>query len=209
MNTSDEPRGDVILPGTATDFLKAIRELFGLVKEMVNGGKWVVDIYRNDKKKEAASNLNRLRFTKSGSKPYLERIIAGNSSPEDIEAIGRLMADSAAEVETSIAGLEKYSDVVRETYGMAVVERLERMIGGPTGKRMIRYSLMNLVKAAGQPNADSKMIQDSAKETLRWIEQLNVEFCELHDLILEIEGKSTSVAKKTSVAKNSSAKKKR
>lgn len=140
-------------------------------------------------KKNAARNLETLRFTKAGTRPHLERIIAGEYTSADLEAIGRQMAESAAEVETAISRLDKYRDVVRETFGMEAGERLEKMLHGPSGKRMIRYTLTNLVDYARRTDADPEITRNKATEALTFIEELNGEFRELHDLILSIEKK--------------------
>ena len=86
------------------------------------------------------------------------------------------MAEFAAEVETAISRLDKYRDVVRETFGMEAGERLEKMLHGPSGKRMIRYTLTNLVDYALRIDADPEIIRNKATEVLTFIEELNGEF---------------------------------
>jgi hypothetical protein len=172
------------IPGSLTDAVKAIRELLGLVGDLAKGGGWVVDIYQGRQRRVAARNLETLRFTKSGTRPHLEHIIAGTHTPEDIEAIARQMAESAGEVETSIRHLSQFKDKVRERYGMRAVELLEKLIYGPSGKMIIRHSLLDLVAAAGNPKTPKKVIRDRAAQVLRWIESLNSDLCQLHDLIL-------------------------
>lgn len=183
---SEQGKADIVvaMPASATDFVKAIRELFGLVGDVVKGGKWVIDIYSDHQKKHAASNLETLRFTKTGTRPHLERIIAGKHTSADIEAIGRQMAETALEVEIAITRLDKYRDVVRVTFGMQASVRLEEML---SRKLAVRYWLTNLADHAGRPDADPEEVRRTAKEALAAIEKLNDEFCQLHDLILLID----------------------
>src|SRR5689334_8588443 len=128
----------VAIPGSATDLVKAIRELVGLAGDFAKGGGWIADLYKGHQRKKAARNLETFRFTKSGALPHLERIIAGSDTPADLEAIGNQMAETAGEVETSITGLVKYKDQIRNIYGMGAVMLLEKLIYGPAGKRIIR-----------------------------------------------------------------------
>jgi hypothetical protein len=188
---SKDGKADIVvaMPASATDLIKAIRELFGLVEDVAKGGKWVIDIYNGRQKRNAARNLERLSFTKAGTRPHLERIIAGEHTPADLEAIGRQVAETAAGVEAAISGLDRYREVVRETFGMEAGEKFRNLLYGPAGKSMIRHSLNHLVDYARRPDADPKVIRNRAKEALTFINQLNREFCEFHDLILSIEKK--------------------
>lgn len=174
------------IPGSATDVVKAIKEVFGLVEDLVDAGAWIVDLYKGSQKKKAARNLETLRFSKGGSKPYLERIIAGTYSSRDLEAIGKMMAESAGEVENSVLRLDEFRPQIRETYGMGAVELLERIIWGPSGKRMIRYALLQLANAEKE-KLSQQVIQDRAKYALDNIDRLNKNLRELHDMILGIE----------------------
>jgi hypothetical protein len=153
---------------------------------MVKGGEWIVDLYRASKRRQAARNLETLRFSKAGTRPHLERIVSGLYEPSDLEAVGTIMADTAGEVESSIVGLGRFHDQIRETFGMEAVELLEKIMHGPSGKQMIRYSLLELVNAE-RLNLSEGTIRQRAGDALRAIEELNRNLRELHDKVLSIE----------------------
>jgi hypothetical protein len=172
------------MAGGLTDAVKAIRELLGLAGDLRKGGEWVIDIYQGRQSKAAARNLETLRFSKAGSKAHLEKIIAGTDTPADIEAIGAQMAVSAEEVEEAISRLHKYRDVIREKYGMEAVEALESLLYGPSGKRMIRGTLNELVEEGRRASPDRQHIANMARQASDLIEMLNVGLRKLHDRLL-------------------------
>ena len=94
------------------------------------------------------------------------------------------MADSAGEVEASKVMLGEFRDQLRERYGLAAAQKLTDMIDGTSGKKMIRYTLLNLVDAGRVGNPNRSDIQDTAQQALQLIGQLNSQLIELHDLIL-------------------------
>jgi hypothetical protein len=66
----------VLIPGSLTDFVKALRELIAGVRDVGNLFKDGADLYNKRRARRAAKNLNTLSFTPEGSRRHLERITA-------------------------------------------------------------------------------------------------------------------------------------
>jgi hypothetical protein len=183
-SASNKENQAVVLPGSLTDFAKAIREIISAVRDVgafFNDG---VGLYDKHQARGAARHLNTLSFTPGGSRRHLERIAAGVGTAEDIEAIGRQMAETAGEVEASVRALAVYRETLREKHGMAAANKLDEIIYGPVGKEMLRMSLLDLVDMGRNKNTPPEHIQRTAARALDVIEHLNRQLIEIHDRIL-------------------------
>src|SRR5271155_1681281 len=169
----------LVTPGSVTDLARALREL---IKALGDIGKFVgraADLYDRRKARRAARSLAKLAFPKSGMRGPLERIAAGAGLPEDIEEIARRLAQTAGEIEESIRLIDWYNNRPREQLGMAAALKVEDIIHGPVNKEMIKMSLSDLVTAL-----DPERAKQIAVTGLFWIEEVNKQLIELHDLVL-------------------------
>ena len=182
----------IVAPGSITDFAKALREVINALRDVGQLIGDTADLYDRRKARTAAGNLATLGFSKRGMRGPLERIVAGSGSSQDIEELAQRLTDTAGEVEDSIGALDRYRDRLREKLGMSYAMKFDDIIHGPVGKQMIRYSLQDIVSMGGQETPNAVAIRARAQEVTGWIEHLNVQLIELHDLLLP----PTSASKK-------------
>jgi len=183
--TSAEARNvTVITPGSITDIAKAVREAIAALRDIAKLVDDGVNLFDRRKDRTAAKNLSNFIFANAGSRQHLERLSAGVGTLADIEAIGQQMADTAGEVEDSILSLQSYYDHCRERYGLAAATKLQDIMLGPAGKRMIRYNLLEIVQAGRSEPPNLGHIQSAARQALQSIDYLNSQLIELHDLLL-------------------------
>lgn len=174
-------------PSPSSTFRKALREVIAANKdigELVSDG---TKLYDHRRSPRAARNLSALSFGTGGSRQHLEKIAAGTGTPQDVEAIGRRMAETAGEVETSIGALSKYRECLREKHGMAAAAKLDGIIYGPVGKRAIRRSLLDMLEVGRRADASPESIRAAASQALDLIARLNKRLVDLHDRILRLE----------------------
>lgn len=131
MNESDESKGHsrTALPGTFTDVVSALREVLGLVndfRELIGAG---ADALERSRRKKAAKCLGELYFPASSVRFHLERIASGDGTTADFDAIRVSLDETLKPVQQRIDDLSRYRDVLREQYGLAVIEKLDRLIG--------------------------------------------------------------------------------
>ena len=178
---TESAKTEIVIPGSITDIAKALREIIGALRDVGSLVKDGAQLFDKKHAKNAATNLYTLAFAPHGSRQYLERIAEGKGTADDLKAIGQQMADTAAEVEISIQALTRFEQRLRETFGMESAYKLDRVINGPSGKQMLRHSLIEMAKA---PNVES--VQARAKEALAIIDELNQQITDLHDMILSV-----------------------
>lgn len=177
-----------VLPGTFTDFVKALRELVGLandVRELAGSG---VRAFERSRRRRAGRDLDVLSFGPDQSRNPLERIAEGNGTEEDFDAIKASLARSTDSVEQSISRLDVYRDQLREEFGLAAANKLAEIVRGECGKVMIRMQMTILAQKATEGAYSPEKIQRDAKLVLHSIEQLNVKLVELHDLVVQPKG---------------------
>jgi hypothetical protein len=172
----------ILIPGSLTDFVKALRELIGAVRDASDLIKDGADLYKKNRARKAAKHLNTLSFTPEGSRRHLERLAAGAGTSDDVQAIGELMASTAGDVATSISELGTYRGALRENCGMKAAAKLDEIIYGPAGKEMLRMSLLELVQMGRKATPPPERITAEAANALRMIDSLNQQLAELHDL---------------------------
>lgn len=171
------------VPGSLTDFIKALRELIGATKDIAELVKKGASLFDGRRARKAAAGLYALSFTPEGSKRHLERIAAGCGTREDLQAISEQMANSAGEVESSILTLRRYSSQLREQ-GMKAAQKLDDIIFGPSGKQAIRMLLQAIANEGSNNNPNQSYIRSTSQRALYLIHQLNEDLVILHDLIL-------------------------
>ena len=184
---SNESKGggrDIVLPGTVTDLIKGVREVLGLVKDLREFAGWGIDALDKGRRRRAAKSVDKLTFGPDLSRQPLERIAAGQGTPEDYEMIATRLGESAGTVKESVDRLEKYRDKLREEYGLAASNKLRDVIRGVGGKMPLRHSLFELVEASKDEQSSQEDLQFLAQRILRSIDRLNVNLIELHDLIV-------------------------
>ncbi|MBY8604162.1 hypothetical protein K7N18_04880 [Burkholderia arboris] len=185
---SKEPKGgarDIVLPGTMTDFVKAVREILGLAKDLREIAGWGIDALDKGHRRRAAKSVDGLTFGPDMTRRPLERIAAGQGTPRDYESIAVQLSESAGSVEDSVERLEKYRDKLREEYGLAAANKLTQTIRGEGGKMSLRMALHLLVDEANDERTAPEALQDQARWILRNIDLLNTNLVELHDLIVK------------------------
>ncbi|SAK41835.1 hypothetical protein AWB79_00495 [Caballeronia hypogeia] len=131
MDESGASKGSsrTALPGTFTDAVSAVREILGLVKdlrELVGAG---VDALERGKHRQAAKSLGELYFSATGVRYHLERIASGKGTHADLTAIRYSLDETLLPVQLRIDKLNDYRDLLRERFGLAVVAKLDRLIG--------------------------------------------------------------------------------
>lgn len=181
----DKSDAVVVVPGSLTDLAKALREIIAAIRDV---GQLVSDgskLFDNQRARKAATNLSNLEFTPAGSRRHLERIAAGKATPKDFQAIAEKMASTAGDVERSVLALDKYRNRLRETRGMKAANKLDAIIHGPSGKMVIRETLRDIVEMSRGPEPSNDTIQASASQALGYIESLNKNLVELHDLVVK------------------------
>lgn len=189
MATKDGERGMVVaIPGSVTDFAKALRELIACLRDVAaligDGGKLVAGKWHSRRSRGAARNLDALAFSPSGSRQFLERIAAGYGTPEDVAGIDKKLDATADEVERSMRELSGYRETLRESYGMAAAEKLDQIIYGEFGKDGLRRSLARIVEIGRDQNPVPPEAVHIASDALNIITDLNGRIGELHDLVL-------------------------
>ncbi|CAM8819207.1 MULTISPECIES: hypothetical protein [Burkholderia] len=185
---SSESKGggrDIVLPGTVTDLIKGVREILGLVKDLREFAGWGIDALDKGQRRRAAKSVDKLTFGPDLSRRPLERIAAGQGTPEDYEMIATRLGESAGTVEESVERLEKYRDRLREEYGLAVANKLTDVIRGAGGKMSLRLALELLVQDSKDDHSSPEALQYQAQWILRSIDLLNTNLIELHDLIVK------------------------
>lgn len=174
---------DVVLPGTVTDLIKAVREILGLAKDLREAAGWGIEALDKGRRRRAAKSVDGLTFGPDMTRRPLERIAAGQGTPEDYESIAVRLSESAGSVEDSVERLEKYRDRLREEYGLAAANKLTQTIRGEGGKMSLRFALHLLVHDSKDERSTPESLQDQARWILRNIDLLNANLVELHDLI--------------------------
>lgn len=174
---------DVVLPGTATDLVKAVREILGLAKDLREFAGWGIEALDKGRRRRAAKSVDGLTFGPDLTRRPLERIATGQGTPEDYESIAVRLSESAGSVEDSVDRLEKYRDKLREEYGLAAANKLTQTIRGEGGKMSLRFALELLVHDSHDDRSTPESLQDQAQWILRNIDLLNTNLVELHDLI--------------------------
>ncbi|QVN17268.1 hypothetical protein [Burkholderia pyrrocinia] len=187
VSESNESEGggrDIVLPGTVTDLIKGVREILGLVKDLREFAGWGIDALDKGRRRRAAKSVDKLTFGPDLSRQPLERIAAGQGTPEDYEMIATRLGESAGTVKESVDRLERYRDKLREEYGLAASNKLRDVIRGVGGKMPLRHSLFELVEASKDEQSSQEDLQFLAQRILRSIDRLNANLIELHDLIV-------------------------
>lgn len=187
------------MPGSVTDFTRAIRELLGSLRDISRFASDASNFYDRKKARRAAKGLATLAFAKSGMYAPLERIAAGNGSPQDLEDIARRLVQTTREVEEGIRQIFDYIDRARERFGLEIGLRLDEAISGGryiVGKTVIRNHLKLLVHLGQQPEPDLSQIQYEAKYILQCIDSLEKKLTSLRDLLLSMNEKEKIVRKR-------------
>ncbi|SDQ22891.1 hypothetical protein SAMN05443245_0472 [Paraburkholderia fungorum] len=185
---SNETKGstrDVVLPGTVTDLVKAVREILGLAKDLREFAGWGIDALDKGHRRRAAKSVDALTFGPDLTRRPLERIAAGQGTADDYELIARRLGESAGTVEESVARLERYRDRLREAYGLAAANKLTDVLRGYRGKLTLRDALMLMVDDFRGDLSSTEALQYQAQHILISIDQLNADLIQLHDLIIE------------------------
>lgn len=178
----------IAIPGTVTDFAKALRELIAALRDVAamvgDGAKLVSATYQHHQSRRAAGNLDGLSFAPQGSRRYLEAIAAGNGTLEDVAAIAASQDATAFDVEMSMQELSGYRDALREARGKPAADRLDAIIYGEFGKDRLRRMLGQLVRSCNGVDRLPDSAAGEASAILTAIEALNVQIVSLHDDIL-------------------------
>lgn len=188
MAEAPDAQNTIAIPGTVTDFAKALRELIAALRELAalvrDGTKAATNAYENHQSRRAAGNLDGLSFAPHGSRRYLEAIAAGLGTPEDVAAIAASQDATAFDVEMSMQELSGYRDALREARGKPAADKLDAIIYGEFGKDRLRRLLRELVDSCdGLEQLPASAPRDAAA-ILKAIQSLNIEIVSLHDEIL-------------------------
>jgi hypothetical protein len=190
MTETSDAKNTIAIPGTVTDFAKALRELIAALRELgglvQDGTKLATATYRHRQSRRAAGNLDGLSFAPQGSRRYLEAIAAGAGTSEDVAAIAASQDATAFDVEMSMQELSHYRNILREARGKAAADRLDAIIYGEFGKNRLRMLLQRLVRPCEGLDKLPESVRTDAAAILRAIEALNQEIVSLHDEILGI-----------------------
>ena len=183
-NAEGSSTSSMTFPLSLTDFVKALRELVGLVKDtgqLIGDG---AQLYDRRRCKKAAERLYVLSFTPQGMRSPLKRIAAGQGTGEDFGLIERLLLESASRVEENLGKLLAFKDRLREQVSWEAANVLDEIISGPVGKQVTRQRLARIVglSKADPPPLDE--IRSIAQQVDTDIEQLNEKLKWLHDLVL-------------------------
>jgi hypothetical protein len=178
----------LVVPGSATDFAKALREF---TKSLGDIGKFIGSagtIYQRHKARVAAKGFATLAFEKGVMRRIVERIAKGTGGSGDFDALAQGLQNTAIEVEDAIESIFRYKDRIREQFGLEVGMKLDEMMNGESeiliGKRIIRHHLETMVAASRRPDFDPRSLQSDAQWVLSSIDKLNKELIQLHDLVL-------------------------
>src|SRR6266511_4965008 len=135
-NAEGSSTSSMTFPLSLTDFVKALRELVGLVKDtgqLIGDG---AQLYDRRRCKKAAERLYVLSFTPQGMRSPLKRIAAGQGTGEDFGLIERLLLESASRVEENLGKLLAFKDRLREQVSWEAANVLDEIISGPVDSRV-------------------------------------------------------------------------
>jgi hypothetical protein len=178
------PATMVSLPGSLADIAKALRELIGVftdVAPLVDRG---LRYTARKKSRSAAGRIDNLRFRPDGFRRPLRAIASGSFTHSQISELRTQLFDTEKVVGESIAALEKYRTTIRETYGMAMADKLDDLLIGFTGKDYIRYLIRELISDADSNIDDRDSLSRQASYLLGLIDDLNTGLAELHDMVV-------------------------
>ncbi len=167
-----------------TDLVKALREALGLAGDVQKIVASTSQAYQRFKDRKAARQLGALSFPPDETRQYLGRIANGEGTPEDFEAIRRRLSETGGEIESCIAGLDKYSDVIREKFGLEVAHKWTDLIHGYDGKASIRFALEMFAEQGDESFYDAAAVAKEAGWILESIDSLNHRLVEMHDMVL-------------------------
>lgn len=177
----------LLIPGTLTDFAKALRELIGAFRDIAG---LVVDGTNMARRHEArgrAADLDHLAFPPDGFLRPLTRIASGTIVPSDLDELEQLANESERRIADRVHYLRRYRGIIRENCGAAVARCFDSLIDGPSGKFMIRCEIRAVVDLArlGRPAAE---LQARAKGIIEMIDTFNDALIELHDAMFPPRG---------------------
>ncbi|MBR1010159.1 hypothetical protein JQ610_25150 [Bradyrhizobium diazoefficiens] len=188
---------DLTLPWSIEDGAKAFKQVFKIFDEIAKRTRGAADYFVMRRRRNAAEDIDYLRFGQGGSLPNVARIARGEGTSEDFAEIKRHMNETAEPVEQVIIKLTSAgnSKLIREKIGIDALALLEKIIYGDQGvggKTAVRHALYDLSNLGGDPGA----AQDTAKAILKLIEQLNLDIISLHNALLKHRAKRAKDAAK-------------
>lgn len=173
------------MPGTATDLVRALRELLGLIKDAVGLLGDGIKIYDRQRSRKAAQRLYNLSFAPQGMRGPLQRLACGEGTTRDLTQIEEMLQATASDVENDIEKLGQLEPLLREKLGWEAADLLDQVIYSPFGKKVTRVRLGEMVALGKQSPQPMGAIKDKAAEIDAQIGELNANLQRLHDWLLQ------------------------
>jgi hypothetical protein len=173
-------------PFSLQDITKALREVIRIFDDVAKRSGKVVKFYRSRGWKDAAKNLDYLRFPEGGIVKQLRLIAAGEFSETDTKELEEQLNATADGVGHAIATLTGYRNAIREQLSLETAIVLEQIINGENGKNNIRRLLFSITRDGRSDDERArKWVQVNAIRVLRKIDILNRNIIDLHDSLIE------------------------
>jgi hypothetical protein len=179
-------------PYSLQDIAKAFREVLRIFDDVAKRGGKVVKFWHRQRRKDAAKNLDYLRFHEGGMIKHLRLIAKGEFSHAEIQGLKLELNKTAEGIDDAIETLRGYRKAIREQLSLRTVILLEEIIEGESGKATIRMLLHKISKTPFAPDSENyrEWVQSHASLAIRKIEILNTNIIDLHDSL--IAGKKIS-----------------
>jgi hypothetical protein len=179
------------------DITKSLREVLRIFDDVAKRGGKAVKFWHRRRRKDAAKNLDYLRFHEGGMIKHLRLIAEGKFSHEDIQGLKRELNTTAEGVGHAIATLRSYHDAIREQLSLRSAMLLEEIIQGESGKSTIRIMLREISAARFAPESENytEWVRFHASLAIRKIAIMNTNIIDLHDSLIAGKRVTKRVAK--------------
>jgi hypothetical protein len=184
------PSIDAIIPGSITDFAKALREIIKAMRDTAQLCSDAAEFlpFQRRKDRKAAENLSKLAFDPTGVRHQLELIATGGCSPDVQWELITKLSKNVDLIDDAIHGLSSYRSQIREKYGLELVLEFDKLTGRDEGaKAQMRKRIREIAYAK-----DALQEHRNAEAALREIDNLNKKLCSIHDKILNIKKQNKS-----------------
>jgi len=172
------------VPLSLTDLASSVQKFIDTLRAVGEFTADAVELFKCWRERKVGSNFTVLHFSKTGMLPYIQRMAEGTASADDIDALERALTEGEGAVEKSLQALQPHRASIAERFGLEIADALDGILNGPTGKRMIRYNIKNLIAESRKPKPDLDGVRRSAQAASESIRQLNAQLVELHKLLV-------------------------
>lgn len=174
-------------PYSLQDIAKALREVLRIFDDVAKRGGKAVKFWHRQRRRDAAKNLDYLRFHEGGMIKHLRLIAKGKFSHEDIQGLKRELDRTAEGVDDAIETLRGYRNAIREQLSLRSVMLLEEIIQGESGKGTIRTLLHEISATPFAPDSEDyrEWVRFRASLAIRKIAIMNTNIIDLHDSLIE------------------------